>query len=386
MPWKETCVMDLRTEFVLRALREEKAFGELCQEYGISRKTGYKWKDRFLADGLVGLEDLSRKPLNSPDEIGENTVCEIVRIKRDHQGWGPLKIREVYARKHPCATLPSESSFKRILDKAGFVHKRKTRSNDACGRIANRVEPQAPNDLWTTDFKGWWYTRDRQRCEPLTVRDEFSRFILCAAPLENAKSDTVRRHFEKLFELYGLPRYIRSDNGTPFACTTAPLGLSRLSAWWVSLGINLDRIPPGRPDQNGGHERMHRDIAAEVENTPCGSLREQGAALETWRHTFNFERPHQALEMRVPGDLYQKSQRSYGGTPSEIDYPSGFISRKVHSIGDIRIDGLRIPISSALSGWHIGLKFTGPDAYLVWFGSLCIGTIDMTTETFHAVQ
>jgi transposase InsO family protein len=386
MPWKETCAMDLRTEFVLRAIRDEERFGELCQEYGISRKTGYKWKERFLSDGLAGLADLSRRPLSSPNELNEEIVCEIICIKKDHKTWGPLKIRKVFARKHPCAPLPSESSFKRILDRAGFVEKRKTRSSETCGRITNRIVPQGPNDVWTTDFKGWWYTRERQRCEPLTVRDEFSRFILCATPLADAKSDTVRRQFEKLFELHGLPRYIRSDNGTPFACTAAPLGLSRLSAWWVSLGINLDRIPPARPDQNGGHERMHRDIAAEVECFPCRSLRQQAAALETWRHTFNYERPHQALQMRVPGDLYQKSERRYVVTTNEIVYPSGFIPRKVNTKGSIRIDGARIPISSAIGGWHIGLKPVAADAYLAWFGPLCIGTVDLSTEAFLPVR
>ena len=215
MPWKEARVVDVRTEFVLRAVRDEKRFGELCREFGISRKTGYKWKERFLEQGLNGLEDLSRRPHRSPGEIAEDMVCQIVRIKNDHLGWGPVKIREVFARRHPNAPLPSESTFKRILEKAGLVHKRKARPHSTCGRIENRVVPEGPNDVWTTDFKGWWYTRNQQRCEPLTVRDEFSRFVLCATPLENAKTESVRRHFERLFEDHGVPRVIRSDNGTP---------------------------------------------------------------------------------------------------------------------------------------------------------------------------
>ena len=386
MPWKETCIVDRRTEFVLRALREEKGFGDLCAEYGVSRKTGYKWKERFLEQGLAGLEDLSRRPRSSPGEAAEDVVCEIIRIKEAHKAWGPIKVREVYARQHPGAALPSESTFKRVLDKAGFVKKRRKRSHDDCGRIENRVVPQEPNDVWTIDFKGWWYTRDHQRCEPLTVRDEYSRFVLCAEPLQDAKTGTVRNQLIKVFEQYNLPRYIRSDNGPPFASTQAPLGLSRLSAWWLSLGITLDRIPPGRPDQNGGHERMHADIAAEVQSMPKATLREQAAALETWRTIFNFERPHQALGMKVPGDVYRKSTRRYTGPTPEIEYPNGFSTRKVHRNGYIHLGGTRIAITSALGGWHVGLKPMGSHEYLVWFANVCMGVIDLQTEAFQAAD
>ena len=382
MPWKVTGVMDNKLEFVLRALREGIPFDELCQEYGISRKTGYKWKERFLRHGPAGLEDVSRRPKNSPEQLAENVLCEMVRIKKDHAGWGPRKIREVYARNHPNAHLPSESSFKRVLEKAGLVKKRRSRQSDTCGRIENRIVPEGPNDLWTVDFKGWWYTGRRERCEPLTVRDEFSRFVLCANPLDNAKSVTVRHQFERLFATYGMPNAIRSDNGSPFACSRAPMGLSKLSAWWVALGIGLDRIPPARPDQNGGHERMHRDIAMEIERTPETNLADQRAVLETWRRAFNFERPHEAIGMRVPGDVYHKSQRAWSNGPEELNYPAGFMKRRVSSTGVIGIEGVKIAISSTLAGWHIGLKPCRDDGLLVWFGALCLGTIDLRTEAF----
>ena len=386
MPWKETCAMDSRLEFVMRALREELPLRDLCKEYGISPKTGYKWKARFLEDGLQGLADLSRKPQSSPKQIAEDVVCEIVRIKNDHKGWGPLKIREVYARKHPHAKLPSQSTLKRVLDKAGLVNKRKRKKNDTCGRIENRIVPEGPNELWTTDFKGWWYTNNRERCEPLTVRDEFSRFVLCASALDNAKSITVRRQFELLFETYGLPKAIRSDNGSPFACTRAPLGLSRLSAWWVAIGIDLDRIAPGRPDQNGGHERMHRDIAYELENCPETDLKQQRGALETWRHTFNFERPHEALGMRTPGEVYHKSERPFAKEQEELSYPAGFLKRRVSTAGIVAIEGARVKISTTITGWHVGLKPSSADGFLVWFGPLCLGTIDLRTEAFKAAD
>ncbi len=385
MPWKETRVMDSRLEFVLRALREEQPFQALCQEYGVSCKTGYKWKQRFLEEGWGGLADLSRKPKRCPTEVAEDVVCAIIRIKHDHAGWGPLKIRQVYARQHPACRLPSESTFKRVLEKAGLVQKRPARKADLGGRIQYRVEPQGPNDLWTTDFKGWWYTRDHQRCEPLTVRDTYSRFVLCTAALDDAQGPTVRRQFERLFETYGLPRAIRTDNGTPFACSHTPLGLSSLSAWWVALGIHLDRIPPARPDQNGAHERMHRDLAAEIESRPEANLPRQRAALEAWRHSFNFERPHEALGMRVPGEVYRRSERSYAPEPIELTYPAGFIPRKVNAAGNIKVDGIRVRITSAIAGWHVGLKPCGPDTCLVWFGPLCLGTLDLQTEAFRPV-
>jgi len=378
--------VESRLEFVMRALREDVAFGELCQEYGISRKTGYKWRERFLQQGLQGLEDLSRKPKRSPQRLGEDVVCEIIRIKNDHKGWGGPKIRKVYGRMHPNAELPSESTFKRVLEKAGLVKKRKRRKSEACGRIENRSIPEGPNELWTTDFKGWWYTANQERCQPLTVRDAFSGFVLCAIPLEDAKTITVRREFERLFETYGMPKTIRSDNGSPFASTHAPLGLSKLSAWWVTLGINLDRIAPARPDQNGAHERMHRDIAMEVENCPETDLRRQRAALDTWRHTFNFERPHEALGMRTPGELYHKSQRPFPKEPQELTYPAGFLKRKVTSVGRVTIEGAQIPVSTTIAGWHVGLKPCGTHEFLCWFGPLCLGIIDMRTQTFNAAD
>ena len=381
MPWKETCVMDLRFEFVMRALREEKSFRDLCQEFGISAKTGYKWKARFLRDGMNGLGDLSRAPKHLPHVIAEDVLCQIVHIKKDHPVWGPKKIREVYARLNPGVAPPSLSTVKRVLEKAGMVNKRRRKASKNCGRIEYSAPVQAPNDLWTVDFKGWWHTADGQRCEPLTIRDQFSRFVLCAKPLYDAKSDTVRREFEKVFECYGMPKAIRSDNGAPFACTRAPLGLSRLSAWWVALGINLDRIPPARPDQNGSHERMHRDMLV-LENCPEENIERQRVTNEVWRQEYNFERPHEALQMRVPGDLYRKSTRPLPKEPPELLYPVDYLRRHVHKKGTIKLAGLSFMISTALAGWDVGLKPCDPENFLVWFGPLCLGTLDLHTKSF----
>jgi putative transposase len=382
MPWKEQDVVSLRLEFVLKALSEATPFESLCRQYGVSPKTGYKWKRRFLERGQAGLHDLSRRPERSPSELPEAVVCAMVRIKQAHRDWGPRKIRGVYSRQHPASPLPSESSFKRVLERCGLTHKRRRRPSQDSGRLQTRAPAQACNDVWTVDFKGSWHTVDRERCEPLTVRDEFSRFILYAQPVAHADTQTVRQVFERLFETYGLPRTIRSDNGPPFASVRAPLGLTRLSAWWLALGIDLDRIDPGKPYQNGGHERMHRDIAVELERRIPGNLTQQAAALETWRQSFNQERPHEALAMKCPAEVYQKSPKRFSSTPESLVYPETWLQRRVCRTGSIRLGGRPIQITTALAGWNIGLEPLGSGAYGVHFGRLPLGKLDRTVEAF----
>ncbi len=386
MPWKEANVVELRKEFVLEALKADLPFTALCRKYGISSKTGYKWKERFLELGTAGLFDQSRRPIKSPAQLTEDLVCKVIRLKTKHPRWGPKKICQLFARQHPASQVPSLSSVKRMLAKAGLVEPRRRRPAKLCGRVVNRFKPGQPNELWTVDFKGWWYSPDKARIEPLTVRDDFSRYVLCAQLLVNGKSDTVREYFVRLFEKYGMPQVIRSDNGSPFACTRAPLGLSRLAAWWVALGIQLDRIEPGHPEQNGGHERMHRDLALEVQGRVDGGLVEQQAALEVWRREFNYERPHEALGMRTPAELYTKSKRRFDPKPVTLSYPQEYLQRKVKSNGAIKISNREIPVSTAIGGWDVGLKLVGNQHYRLWFGQLCLGDIQLGDETFSAVS
>jgi transposase InsO family protein len=385
MPWKESNVVNLRTEFVLLALAGTVPFEQLCQQYGISRKTGYKWKERFLADGIGGLGDQSRRPSSSPSQANEETVCEIVRLKLAHPSWGPRKIRVVYGRAHPHAELPSDSTFKRILDKAGLVSHRRRRTQDESGRLSSPRKADRPNQVWTVDFKGWWRTGDRRRFEPLTVRDAYSRYILSARALCNGGTAAVRTEFERLFAAQGLPEVIRSDNGSPFACTRAPLGLTRLSAWWLALGIDLDRIPPARPDQNGAHERMHRDLAIEVEAAASDDAVEQQAALDVWTNTYNHERPHEAIGMRVPGELYEASTRKYEPGEVKLEYPLGYLQRRVRQNGTIRVHGVDMQLSQALSGWDVGLEPQG-ERYALWFCRLRLGEIDLAARKFFAIR
>jgi transposase InsO family protein len=230
MPWKEYLVMDQKKRFVLESLEGNVNFTKLCATYCISTKTGYKWKHRFLEYGFKGLEDLSKRPKTNPNRLTEDIILEIINIKIKKKNWGSRKIREIYAAKHP-------------------------------------------NHVWTVDFKGWWYTPDKEKVNPLTVRDEYSKYILCIKAMEKGDMACVYREIDSLFKIYGLPEIILSDNGPPFANMQSLLGLTKLSVWWLSLGISLDRIEPGSPHQNGAHERMHLDMSRELEGQIDGNLR-----------------------------------------------------------------------------------------------------------------
>ena len=369
--------MNQRTEFVLRAIKTDN-FRDLCREYGISAKTGYKWRERFWEYGLSGMAELSKRPKSSPAGLEEAVVCEIIRLKERHRYWGARKLRKVYERLHE--KVPSESSFKRVLERAGLVEPRRLRSRQKSGRLFSGRKASAPNDVWTVDFKGWWYAENK-RCEPLTVRDEFSRYVLELRAMSDARGERVRSCFERLFERHGLPGAIRSDNGAPFASDQGVLGLSRLSAWWVVLGIDLERGRPGCPQDNGGHERLHLDIERELRDKTA----ERQASFEEWRQTFNQERPHEALGMKCPAQLYKPSERRYEGTPEDLEY-QGMESRKVAKWGSISWRSGWVFISGALAGWSVGLEPCAEGKHNVWFGRLLLGQLEEQTQSFERVE
>jgi transposase InsO family protein len=377
MAWKETLKMNQRIEFAMRAVSAE-SFSELCREYGISRKTGYKWRERFVSHGVAGMEDESRRPHSHAAELGEDVVCRIVRLKAAHKHWGARKIRELYRRKHG-GDLPSESSFKRVFERAGLTEKRRRQRREQSGRLEAGVEVTGPNDLWTVDFKGWWRGGEGRRIEPLTVRDAHSRYILEMHMVENAKTETVGARFERLFEAHGLPGAIRSDNGSPFACAHSLLGLTRLSAWWLALGIDLVRGRPGCPQDNGGHERMHLDIFRELERGRAGTDQE---SFDLWRQEFNTERPHEALGMAMPAEVYSPSARAFEGTPEAIDY-GPMETRKVTRQGTIGYGGDYIMISTALRHWNVGVSPCDDGNVEVWFAKLLVGHIDPKAAAFR---
>jgi putative transposase len=380
MPWQETQKMDQKIEFAMKAVNCPN-FRELCREYGISAKTGYKWRERFVQDGLGGLNELSRRPNSHADQLSEQVVCEIVRLKNAHPHWGPRKIQELYRRKHRGKDLPSESSFKRVLERAGLTERRRMRRSEQSGRLAAGIKAKEPNDVWTVDFKGWWKGRHDERVEPLSVRDEFSRMILELRPMENARTELVLARFEKLFEAHGLPGAIRSDNGAPFASMNGLLGLTRLSATWLALGINLERSRPGCPQDNPAHERMHFDIMREIESGRAG--RDQ-VAFDVWRHQYNNERPHEAIGMRTPSELYTPSPRAYTGIPDDLEY-GAMLARKVNTGGMVSYEGERYQISTTLAGWSVGLSPRADGVVEVWFAKLLVGHIHPETVAFKPV-
>ena len=378
MPWQITTMNDVRREFVMKALQSGCEFARLCREYGISRKTGYKWKQRALQDGLDGLAERSRRPRRSPKQLDEDGFCALIRLKMRHPHWGAKKLRVILARTG--TTPPSMSTCQRVLTKAGLVEKRRPRRRPQPGRVQTSVHAEGPNDVWTVDFKGWWLLRSGQRCEPLTVRDAFSRYVLAVRVPAEATTAAVHSEFERLFELYGLPKVIQSDNGSPFASTHGVLGLSRLSAWWVSLGIELHRSRPAHPQDNGAHERLHRDIERELAGTVQADRDAQQTACDLWREEFNHQRPHEALGDRCPAEVYQKSPRPYRA--ATLDYGPGFFARKVGVNGVLTFRCHRIFVSQALAGCHVALRRSRGHQFELWLNYLMLGSLDLETNSF----
>lgn len=381
MPWKEVNVVEQRLSFVIRAMMKEESFTHLCKEFGVTPKTGYKWIRRFREEGGRGLHDESRRPKRSANRLAEDVVCELVRLKNLKKSWGPRKIRNIYAMNHRDEQIPSLSTVSRVLEKSGLVKKRKRRRIAKGERLKNHVEVKGPNDLWTVDFKGYWYSTKKEKIEPLTVRDEYSKFVLCASLPEKSDITSVKGEFERLFEEYGLPSVIRSDNGSPFASSVSVLGLTKLSAWWLSLGIRLDRIDPGSPQQNGSHERMHRDIAEEVEAVVEGDLETNRASLEVWRKEYNTERPHESLGMKTPASVYKKSTRRYEKFDA-FEYPSGYRSHMVNDRGYIHCGGRRLFLTNALNGYNVGVRGNRGTGWEVWFEKEFMGRIDPVSFVF----
>ncbi len=388
MPWKEMNKMEQKELFIKEMLRGEKPFKHLCAEFGISEKTGHKWKKRFYEQGKMGLIEQSRASHTHSNVIDGDTAAELICIKNAHLAWGPKKVREIYARKYPDKNTPSLSTVKRILDKAGLVKPRKVKpaTTSNCPRLQQQIQAYDSNDVWCIDFKGWWKSNG-EICEPFTVRDKYSRKILCAKLVSSKSSETVKIIMTDLFKKYGLPKCIHSDNGTPFAAPNGILNLTSLSAWWITLGILPDRSFKGRPDQNGSLERMHRDIAWEVEKKIPGGVKANQVFLDAWVKEYNSERPNEAIGMKVPNEVYHKSPRKYDGDFDELEYPVGFLVRKVLGSGEIIIRGIRITIGYALRGWQIGLQpIPNVDKYHIFLSDFLLGTLDMDSCCFYPLD
>ena len=386
MPWKETNVMNEKTQFINAMLKAEKPFKHICADFGISEKTGHKWKKRFYEDGKSGLVEKSRSPDIHPNALSEDTIIDLIALKTAHPFWGAKKIRELYAKSHPEITVPSLSSVNRILSKANLVKKRKVKppSND-CRRLHQHIQPKEVNDVWAIDFKGWWKSNG-EICEPFTVRDLVSRKILCVKLMQSKSSQAVREVMTELFKKYGLPKVIRSDNGIPFSSTNGLLSLTSLSAWWITLGIIPDRTEKGTPGQNGSLERMHADIAREIEGKISGGIKANQIVIDEWVKEYNSIRPNEAIGMKTPDEIYTLSDRKYVGDYDEIEYPIGMSPRKVLHDGYIIVKGIRITIGYSLRGLTVGLKPVGPNSYHVFLSDFLLGTLDTITYCFKPLD
>jgi len=370
MPWPERSVVSLRQEFVLKVLAQEESMIALCRQFGISRKTGYKWLRRFEKRGVAGLADGSKKPHTSPLKTSMAMVEQVIRLRTQHPTWGPKKLTRILEREHG-AGAPSRKTVERVLREAGLILRRRRRPGSpfAAAEAPSFVVEQ-PNDLWTVDFKGWWRTQDHRRCDPLTIRDAHSRYLLGVRTLWRTGQDAVRPVFEQLFRRHGLPRAIQSDNGPPFANALALRGLTALSAWWVSLGIELVRSRPGCPQDNGGHERMHLDLSGEVQPRPAETITAQQRRCDEWTAEFNHVRPHEAIGLRTPAELYRPSPRPY--PPPAFSYPAHWQTAVADHKGAIKQRALTVHVVRAVAGLTLGLEPHGPFLF-VWLRHLLLG-------------
>ena len=353
--------------------------------FGISRKTGYKIFNRYKEHGLIALEDRSRRPWRYANQLPFQVESLIIEIKREKPRWGARKIRELLVRRlDGDVRVPAKSTVHAVLDRHGLVKRApKRRRNKAMGTALGAVSE--PNDLWCADFKGEFKLGNRQYCYPLTVTDQASRFILMCEALETTKEATAVTAFQRLFEDRGLPNAIRTDNGLPFASPNGLYNLSRLSVWWLRLGIAIERIQPGRPTQNGRHERMHLTLKKEATRPPRMNTLAQQARFDDFVREFNEERPHEALDMKTPGDVYRPATRPYDGLPG-LDYPWHDRDILVTSCGRICMHRKKINISSVLAGQRLGVKEVDDGIWLVSFMHYDLGYIDLEQRTLQTID
>lgn len=353
MPWKEVQPMEEKLKFVTLAGTGRFSVAELCREFGISRKTGHKYLARYEQGGIEGLEERSRRPKHCPAITGPKVEKLILRERRRRPSWGPKKLRLVLERDHGIVRPPARSTIGLILARHGLSQARKRRPGVYRVHPDHLTEPTRPNQVWTADFKGWFCCGDGQRCDPLTVCDRFSHYIIACHACPNQQYERTRRVFRAMMRHHGLPEVIRVDNGTPFA-SGALGGLSRLSVWWIEQGIEVEFTTPASPQENGSHERMHRDLKAEVANRPSVNMAAQQKRFERWRHEYNYLRPHEALDMLTPADFYRPSQRRLG-EKVKIDYPADYVKKTVSESGHISHEGQNYYLGEIFSGCRVGL-------------------------------
>ena len=375
MPWKECHVMDERLRFVARLLEGEK-MAPLCAEFGISRKTGYKIFDRYKDCGVTAFTDRSRRPYRQANRLPAPIEATIVRLKREYPGWGAPKIREKLRQQVTGLHLPAISTVHAVLDRHGLVHRRRHRRPEPSPTALSR--PTEPNALWCADYKGEFMLGNRRYCYPLTITDFASRYLLTCEALSTTQETFAFTAFDRTFREFGLPRAIRTDNGLPFAAPTALYRLSKLAVWWLRLGIQIERIQPGQPQQNGRHERMHRTLKAEATKPAAANVLQQQARFDAFVARYNDERPHQALGMKVPADVYARSPRLYRGL-EDLTYPFHDATFTVTHCGRICFHGRKINLSHVFAGQNVGVTQVGERIWLVTFMQYDLGYFDDET-------
>jgi transposase InsO family protein len=383
MPWSETDRMEQRARFVLEALAGRFSISELCYLYGVSRKTGYKWIERYHREGVGGLEERSRAPGQHPNATDAKIVARIEALRKKHRSWGARTLHAYLVENHPGTAWPCPSTIGEILKRAGLVRKRRRRSPRTTWRPARTAADQ-PNRVWTADFKGQFRLGNGRLCYPLTVVDAFSRYLLVCRGLRGTALDPARRVFEDAFREYGLPDVIRTDNGVPFCAPGAALGLSKLSVWFLKLGIALERSRPGKPQDNGSHERMHRTLKEDAARPPRASEAAQQRALNRFQRIYNEERPHHALEMRTPASCYTSSRRPYPEDLPDPEYPNHYEVRRITKIGIFSWKQRQIFVTEALRGEAIGLEPVANGLWSVFFGDVLLGRFSEEELRFFA--
>lgn len=364
--------MDERLKFVARLLQGEK-MAVLCREFDISRKTGHKIFNRYKDCGLEGLTDRSRRPYRQANRLPFQVENLILQLKKEHPTWGAPKIREKIKRRHSQITLPAISTVHAVLDRHGLVTRGRHRRYHAQGTTLST--PTQANDLWCADYKGEFMLADKRYCYPLTITDFASRYLICCEALATTKAMYAFAVFERTFKDFGLPRAIRTDNGTPFASGGAFFGLTKLSVWWLRLGIGIERIKPGNPQQNGRHERMHLTLKKEATKPAAKNFLQQQEKFDDFIQEFNHERPHQALNMKYPAELYTPSPRPYKGI-GDVEYPFHDRTILVTSCGRICIGKRKINLSQAFAGQTVGVTEVSEKIWLVSFMDYDLGFFD----------
>lgn len=375
MPWKDLRPMDERVLFVADYMRALYSFTELCARYGVSRKTGYQLVERYRLEGVEGLGERSRRPLRQPTQLPYAIEQAIIKLRGSRRTeLGPKKIQVRLHERYPDQPVPSRTTIYNVLKRAGLIEPRRHRRRVArSGGVVDGIT--IPNGLWSADFKGQFLTGDRRWCYPLTVMDHTSRYLLGCQGLPGTRGAETQVVFERLFRRYGLPERLRTDNGVPFA-SVGTAGLSRLSIWWIRLGIVPERIEPGRPQQNGRHERMHRTLKRAAAQPPAANARAQQRRFDVFRRHYNAERPHEALAQRTPASLYTASPRPYPARLPELTYASYIHPHRVCDSGLIYWNAWRIYVGYLLAGEQVGVEPVDDGVWNVHFGPVRLGGFD----------